>query len=128
MDGPGLYAVTSGSANAHAALLQFNDTVGRLLCHATCCCSRSRCTVAYLVGCACKSNRGYGVITRCRVVTPSPAQRDAPPRKPNNTSAVATPTFAQAASSQAGLLRSLVASCRINASSISDVPRAPFNI
>lgn len=80
---------------------------------------RARCTVAYLVGCACKSNGLWSNNS-----APCSYTGAVHPRKPNNTSAVATPTFAQA--SRAGLLRSL-ASCRVNAS-LSDVPRAPLNI
>lgn len=123
MDGPGLSAGSNEcSANAHAALLRFNDTVGRLLCRATCCCSRSLAMPSPISPVVPAKATGYGVIIWRRVVISSPLH----PRKPNNTSAVATPTSAQA-SSRAGPLRSLVASCRVNAS-LSDVPRTPLNI
>ncbi|EFN62931.1 hypothetical protein EAG_15824 [Camponotus floridanus] len=90
INGPGLFAGSNEcSANAHAALLRFNDTVGRLLCRTTCCCSRSLAMPSPISLVVPAKATGYGVITWRRVVTPSPLH----PRKPNNTSAVATPTL-----------------------------------
>lgn len=61
-------------AFAYAALLRFNDTVGRLLCHATCCCSRSLVSSPISSVVSAKAT-GYGVITRRRCAPVSQTTR-----------------------------------------------------